>query len=972
MSLPTLHGRKVPSLGWVRVGLSALLAWYAAPAWAAEPAADDQIIFSRDIRPLLSDNCYACHGPDAANRPTELRFDLRESALAKLESGAPAIVPGNPAGSQLYQRITSQDDSMRMPPPETGKTLTPAQQDLIKRWIEQGAAWGDHWAFEPIRRPPVPQVSGKYPVHNPIDAFIQEKLASAGLEPSPQADKETLIRRVTYDLTGLPPTIAEIDAFVADNSPDAYERLVDRLLKSPHYGEHMARHWLDAARYGDTHGLHLDNERSLWPYRDWVISAFNNNMPFDQFTIWQLAGDLLENPTLEQRIATGFNRCNVTTSEGGSIAEEYRVRYAVDRVETTGTVWLGLTLGCAACHDHKFDPISQKEFYGLFAYFANLTENPMDGNALLPPPIVRMPNEQQQKQLTDLQQQLAQAEERKKMAGDTAVTEVAWIDDDLPPGAQPSSSGSGGGWQWIAAEEQPVTCGSKAARRTSEGLGQHFFTGAREPLVIGAGDKLFAYVYLDPEAPPKQIMLQFNDGSWEHRAYWGENRINWGKDNSPSRRRLGDLPPAGQWVRLEVDPAQVGLKPGTKLNGWAFTQFDGTVLWDKAGLITNSIEQEIAQLQQRITSLQNTIPATMVMEDAANKKPTYVLIRGQYDQPDKNQPVEPGVPAALSPLPTDAPANRLGLARWLVAPEHPLTARVIVNRDWQRYFGTGIVKTAEDFGSQGEWPSHPALLDWLAAEFMESGWNVKHMQKLIVMSATYRQSARVLPSHLEKDPDNRLLARGPRFRLDAEAIRDTALAVSGLLVDRLGGKSVRPYQPAGLWEAVGYTSSNTARFTQDHGEALYRRSMYIFWKRTAPPPTMAIFDAPSREACTVRRSRTNTPMQALALMNDVQFIEAARHLAARVMGEGGTSFDDRLNYAYRLVTGRPVKPHERDICRKLYDQSLARYRDDQEAAQKLTTAGESPPATGLDTAEHAAWTVLSNLLLNLNETITRG
>ena len=972
MSLPTMHGRMVFPLGWIRVLLSVPLALMAATAWAAEPAGDHPIVFSRDIRPLLSDNCYACHGPDAANRPSELRFDLRESALAKLESGPPAIVPGDPAGSQLYQRITSQDDSVRMPPPETGKKLTPAQQDLIKRWIEQGASWGNHWAFEPIRRPPVPQVSGKYPAYNPIDAFIQEKLASAGLEPSPPADKETLIRRVTYDLTGLPPTIAEIDAFLADNSPDAYERLVDRLLKSPHYGEHMARHWLDAARYGDTHGLHLDNERSLWPYRDWVIAAFNNNMPFDQFTIWQLAGDLLENPTLEQRIATGFNRCNVTTSEGGSIAEEFRVRYAVDRVETTGTVWMGLTLGCAACHDHKFDPISQKEFYGLFAYFANLTENPMDGNALLPPPIVRMPNEQQQKQLTQLQQLLAEAQQRKKMAGDTAVTEVAWIDDDLPPGAQPSASGSGGSWRWIAAEEQPVTCGSKATRRTSEGLGQHFFTGAREPLIIGETDKLFAYVYLDPENPPKQIMLQFNDGSWEHRAYWGEDRIAWGKNNSPSRRRIGDLPPVGQWVRLEVEPAQVGLKPGTKLNGWAFTQFDGTVLWDKAGLITNSIEQEIAQLQRQITSLQDSIPATMVMEDSPNKKPTYVLIRGQYDQPDKNQPVEPSVPAAFPPLPSDAPPNRLGLARWLVDPSHPLTARVIVNRDWQRYFGTGIVKTSEDFGSQGEWPSHPALLDWLAAEFIESGWNVKHIQKLIVMSATYRQSSRVLPIHLEKDPENRLLARGPRFRLDAEAIRDTALAVSGLLVDRLGGKSVKPYQPPGIWEAVGYTSSNTARFTQDHGEALYRRSMYTFWKRTAPPPTMAIFDAPSREACTVRRSRTNTPMQALALMNDVQFIEAARHLAARVMGEGGSSFDDRLDYAYRLVTGRHVKPHERRICLNLYNQSLAHYRADQEAAQKLITAGESPAATGLDPAEHAAWTVLANLLLNLNETITRG
>lgn len=977
MSFSTMPGRKTCGFAVVAMAplvmmIAPLAMMTATAAVAAQPADSEPIVFSRDIRPLLSDNCFACHGPDAAQRPTELRLDIHESALAKLESGPPAIVPGDPAGSQLYQRITSQDDALRMPPPDSDKKLTPRQQELIKRWIEQGAPWSGHWAFEPVRRPAVPEVSGKYPVHNPIDAFIQARMESAGLHPSPEADKETLIRRVTYDLTGLPPTIAEIDAFLADNSPDAYERVVDRLLKSPRYGEHMARHWLDAARYGDTHGLHLDNERSLWPYRDWVIQAYNRNLPFDQFTIWQLAGDLLPSPTLEQRIATGFNRCNVTTSEGGSIAEEYRVRYAVDRVETTGTVWMGLTLGCASCHDHKFDPISQKEFYSLFAYFANLTENPMDGNALLPPPILRLPTSQQQQQLSELERQLAEAKQRKETAGETALEEVVWIDDELPQGAQPSASGTGGQWQWVTAEEHPVACGSKAAKRSSQGLGQHFFTGASQPLTIGQGDKLFAYVFLNPDDPPRQIMLQFNDGSWEHRAYWGENLIDWGKDNSPSRRRLGDLPPVGQWVKLEVDPAQVGLKPGAKLNGWAFTQFDGTVLWDKAGIITNALEQQVAQLQQQVTSLQNSITGTMVMQDAANKKPTYVLIRGQYDQPDKNQEVEPGVPRALSPLPEDATPDRLGLAHWLVDPNHPLTARVTVNRDWQRYFGTGIVKTSEDFGAQGEWPSHPRLLDWLAAEFVDSGWNVKHMQKLMVMSAAYRQRAKVLPEHLEKDPDNRLLARGPRFRMDAEMIRDTALATSGLLIDRIGGKSVRPYQPSGLWEAVGYTGSNTARFTQDHGEALYRRSMYTFWKRTSPPPTMAIFDAPSREACTVRRSRTNTPMQALALMNDVQFVEAARHLAARLIREGGDAFDARLNYAYRLVSGRHVKPHEIEICRTLYDESLARYRADEQAAQKLVTAGESPPVEGLDAAEHAAWTVIANLLLNLNETITRG
>ncbi len=961
-----------PTRGWLFAGF-AILCVGMVSSGESRGAEDVSIVFSRDIRPLLSDRCYQCHGPDAGQRPTELRLDDHASAVGELASGGAAIVPGDPGQSTLLKRITSKDPQFVMPPPESGKTLAPHEQKLLEAWIRQGAPWGRHWAFEPPNRPTPPAVPSGWTAHNPIDRFIQARLAKAGLAPSPEANKETLIRRVTYDLTGLPPTIAEVDAFLADDSPDAYEKVVDRLLKSPQYGEHMARHWLDAARYGDTHGLHLDNERSLWPYRDWVIDAYNQNLPFDQFTVWQLAGDLLEKPSLEQRIATGFNRCNVTTSEGGSIAEEYRVRYAVDRVETMSTVWMGLTLGCAVCHDHKFDPVSQKEFYGLFAYFSNLAENPMDGNALLPPPILRITDTAQEQRLKALEAKVAEAEQRKQTAGENAVSDVVWIDDDLPAGAQASASGSGGSvWNWVAAKELPPASGVKSSHRQSTGLGQHFFTGANPPLTIAQGDKLFAYVYLDPENPPRQIMLQFNDGSWEHRAYWGENQIDWGKDNTVSRKRLGDLPPAGQWTRLEVNPADVGLKPGSKLNGWAFTQFDGAVYWDKAGIITNTVEQALAAAKSELDAFRNALPGTMVMQDVGPIKPVYVLTRGQYDKPDKDQPVEPGVPASLGALPEGAPANRLGLAQWLLDERHPLTARVIVNRDWQRYFGTGLVKTAEDFGSQGEWPSHPELLDWLAVEFRESGWNVKQFQKLLVMSATYRQSSKVLPIHLQKDPENRLLARGPRYRMDAELVRDTALAASGLLVQQIGGKSVKPYQPSGLWEAVGYTDSNTARFKQDNGSALYRRSMYIFWKRTAPPPTMATFDAPSREACTVRRTRTNTPMQALALMNDVQFVEAARHLAARVLREGGDTFEARLTHAYRLVTGRRPDAEEQAVCRTLYEQSLARYQQDADAAKKLVATGESPPADDLPADVHAAWTVLGNLLLNLSETITRG
>lgn len=1029
---------------WLAVALIVGMA-----GWQRAPAQEKPVEFNRDIRPILSDNCYQCHGPDAAHREADLRLDTRAGAFAEVPSGGKAFVPGQPEASAAFERITSDDEFVRMPPPDSGKQLSPEEIDQIRQWIASGAEWQDHWAFVQPARPAPPDVpSTEGFVRNPIDRFLLARFAQEGIQPAPPADKETLIRRVTLDLTGLPPTLAEVDAFLDDSSPDAYEKVVDRLLASPHYGEEMARQWLDAARYGDTHGLHLDNERSIWPYRDWVIRAFNENEPFDRFTVDQLAGDLLPEPTRDQRVATGFNRCNVTTSEGGAIDAEFLVRYAVDRTETTGTVWLGLTVGCAVCHDHKFDPISHKEFYQLYSFFYSMSDPAMDGNALLTPPVMALPSPEQEARQAALDGELAQVKQSLADAlakveytdpqSDASLpaepTEFVWIDDELPAGAEPAGDGSG--WQFVEGPDHPVLSGKKAHLGEGSGRTQHFFTGAKPGLRIGEGDRLFTYVYLDPANPPREIMLQFNDGNWEHRAAWGADLIDWGKPGTPSRLAVGPLPQPGQWVRLEVEAAKLGLAPGATVNGWAFTQFDGRVYWDQAGLVTRTpqqgqtfdslaawdayqrsvggaglpqpvqaavkvepekrtdeqkkivrdhflqnvctatrptfapLQQRLAEVERQLEGLKKEIPSTLVSQELAQPRQAHLLHRGEYDQP--REPVERAIPAVLGRLPEDAPRNRLGLARWLVGPDNPLTARVTVNRFWQHYFGVGIVKTAEDFGVQGERPVHPELLDWLATEFVASGWNVKHVQRLIVTSGAYRQSARTTPEAVERDPENRLLARGPRFRLEAEAVRDSALFVSGLLVDRIGGPSVKPYQPSGLWKAISYPTSTTAQFVQDHGEALYRRSLYTFWKRTSPPPTMLLLDAPSRETCTVRRARTNTPLAALALMNDVQFFEAARKLAERVIREGGPALDDRLTLAFRLATARRPAPGELAVLREQYEAHLAAFRADPDAAARAISAGESPRDPSLDPAELAAWTMVANLILNLDEVITKG
>jgi hypothetical protein len=895
-------------------------------------------------------------------------------------------------------------------------------------------------------------------------------MEAAGLTPNGDAPKSTLIRRVSFALTGLPPTVEDVARFEADNSPHAYETMVQRSLDSPHFGEEMARHWLDVARYADTHGLHLDNEREMWAYRDWVVQAFNRNLPFDRFTVEQIAGDLLPNPTKDQLVATGFNRCNVTTSEGGSIPEEFLYRYAVDRTSTMVQAWMGLTAGCAVCHDHKFDPISAKEFYSLYAFFYSAADPAMDKNVRDTDPFLSLATPEQEAQLAQLK---AAEQAASKTLNDLIVTTAVepmsnesrtitdvWLDDVFPP-AQRVTTTSRNRATWVtAADGDEIPSGVRALRQAGAGQYQDRLETLGVPLVIPANAKLEWWVRIDRHEPPKSVMLELSTSRGVRRVLLGDaERLGSGTIGTPERLRFRDLPPPGEWTPMAVTAEQLDLKPGDVVRSLAFVQFGGIVDWDelritgelaphddprmsfakwlqvtkgqdvpgvdaklqaflKAGPQSASVTDapasavDVANSPDRLkeaeqltalqrhwltaiarpttpewatarrnldaavaarTAFEDRIPGTFIFRDTPQPRDAFVMQRGQYDKPGEK--VEPTTPAILPPLKLASASQRptrLDLAEWLVSPEHPLTARVAVNRVWQQLFGMGLVKTSDDFGSQGEPPSHPELLDWLAAWYRDHGWDTKELVRLLVTSSAFRQDAAVTPDKLAADPQNRLLARGPRFRLDAEQIRDNALFVSGLINLQPGGPGVKPYQPPNIWEPVGYADSNTRFYLQDHGDKLYRRSLYCFLKRTAPPPFMSNFDGPNREQLCARRERSNTPLQALQLLNDVQHVEAARAFAERMLKEGGSTPAERIAFAYRAALSRAPSDEESIIVTRTLQTYLNRYREDPAAARQLVHVGESSPMTIADASELAAYALIANLVLNLDETVTRN
>jgi len=1024
----------------------------------------ETVQFNRDIRPLLSNNCFLCHGPDEGRRKAKLRLDVEAEAKQEV------IVAGDVTNSDFWARITSTDPDEMMPPPESKKQLTARQKALLKRWIEQGAKYEGHWAFLEPKSPTPPKGNLKWG-HNPIDHFVLKQIQSNGLKPMPEASRELLIRRVTFDLTGMPPTLVEIDAFVNDKSANAYEKVVDRLLKSKAYAERMTLHWMDVARYGDSSVHHADGPRTMWPWRDWVIDAYHTNKSFKDFATEQLAGDLIPNATNDQKIATGFNRNHGTTDEGGLIIEEYRVEYVVDRVKTTGNVFLGLSIECAQCHSHKYDPISHREYYQFYAFFNNNADSgkqTRNGNA---PPMVNVISRE------NIAKRQA-AEAKVKAINEKIATHRKGVQDAFEK------------WAIEAAKnviEQPKEPAGLLAHfpldafkdrkgvdlvsdknevkwegggRTVDGqTGQAFrvegngfinVKGVKPP----EWNQPFSFgCWVKPDAGNANgaLFSKMNEGNafrgfdlWLQQGAVGTHIISKWQDNAIKVVSKAKVP-AKKWTHVFVTYDGKGKAAGTKIyiNGKLQEQnveadgLNGTIQTPKEFRIgrrfnsaqANNIEiddvrlygrelvvadigtvsgsdpiapllaiaadkrspkqketllnhylNNIDQAFQKLTAEKRTAEAeiaaankskvnTMVMGDRGDMRKTYILERGHYEHPNKKEEIKPGVPAFLPSMPEGAPANRLGLAQWLTRPDHPLTSRVAVNRYWSLLFGKGIVKSVSDFGTQGAWPTHPELLDWLATDFVKNGWNIKRTFKQIVMSATYRQSSKLNRELYTKDPENLLLARGPRFRLQGEFVRDNALAVSGLLVDKAGGPGVKPYQPPGLWNEVSL--SGNVRFRQDSGENLYRKSMYTYWKRSAPAPSMTIFDAPTREKCMVERPRTNTPLQALVTMNDPQFTEAARNLAQRMIKEGGKTPQERVTFGYRLVASRQPKPIVANILLAAYNEELENFKKNAEAANKLLSIGASKRDETIGVAEHAAWTIVASMLLNLDEVITR-
>ncbi len=1041
--------------------------------------------FNLHVRSILSENCFACHGPDAMAREADLRLDTEEGAFAplKVTEGAYAITRGNPGKSELYKRIISDDPDYMMPSHGSNLTLNDEEIEILRRWIEQGAEYKPHWSFiKPVKHD-LPQVENSEWPENPIDYFVLEKLENEGLEPSENASKEKLLRRVSFDLTGLPPTVDELNEFLNDDSPDAYEKVVDRLLDSQAYGERMATEWLDLARYADTHGYQDDGPNEMWPWREWVISAFNRNMPFDQFTTWQLAGDLLPEATREQKLATGFNRVHQQNQEGGIIGEEYRMEYVADRIYTTGTTFLGMTMQCARCHDHKFDPVSQVEYYEFAAFFDNVNDTGQIPNEGASGPTILLPDDETDKLITYLDDQIAGKEQHLTDLKTSKVEEyVRWqqqsndperVQSDIPgPIAHLDMNAIQGDTAVtvkagdaevgrISGTLQPVDGKIDDALEFSHGnyinLGRNIAQFERTdpfsfsfwinpsdmfdevPVLVKTGAIYIGYKGYDISLFNNKVSFRVIHG-WPYNAIqaishqklkmdeWNQVVVTYDGSSNASGIRIfinGEeedtrIEQNNLFKNITIDPEEakyenqdflVGYRnsfkdlkyEGLKLDEvkiydrqitpaeamvlagrdddiqmmWTLTPDDLSeeqkeTLYDHYLLQYDpeyhQVSEELQELRVEKSSLTDTLREVMVMEERINPRQSYVRERGMYDQ--LGEEVEPGVPGAIMEFPDEFPQNRLGLARWLLHPDHPLTTRVIVNRYWQLFFGEGLVNTPGDFGNQGSLPSHPELLDWLAVTFRENDWNVKDLLKQIVMSRTYRQSSVVPPELQELDPQNRLLARGPRYRLPAEMIRDNALAASGLLVPEIGGPSVKPYQPEGLWEETT-SGRHLSEYIQDEGESLYRRSLYTFWKRTSPPPGMTTFDAAMRTHPTAKRGHTSTPLQGLNIMNDPQYVEASRMMAERMLNEGGDHLDEQIKFAFLALTSRSPKPVEVEILRGLYHEELNRYKEEPDKAKELLKIGEYPADDTLDPDEVAARTIVASTILNLDETQTK-
>lgn len=1010
-----------------------------------ELAAEDRVSFTRDIRPLLSDRCFKCHGPDQNHQKADLRLDTREGALAPLDDDGTifTVVPGDLDKSELYYRITTDDEDDLMPPPdEPGLALSAEEQDLIKRWIEQGAEFEDLWSFVTPERSeqPVSTQSGAW-ARNPIDHFVFARMQSEGLSPSPEADRFTLLRRLSLDLTGLPPTPEEVEDFSGDESPDAYEKLVDRLLASERYGERMAVEWLDAARYADTSGYQYDWPRTMWRWRDWVIDAYNDNLPYDQFITWQIAGDLLPEATLAQKVATGFNRNHPFTIEGGTIDEEYRVSYVSDRVTTMGTVFLGMTLECARCHDHKYDPVSQQDFYQLYAFFNQVDEKGrIGGKPAFAPPAIPAPSSEQEAELAEVASRIATL--RLPSTGDEADLEAyqrAWAEaiprSDWEVVRPESFTSKGGAVIETLDDDSVLATGRNPAREVytavipiPPGEGDVPLTGFRVEALVDDSMKAnggpgrssngnavltqVEAVLLAPGKDEQPLAIASATADFEQQDYPvahaidGNPKSGWAfhashEDHAAAFRLVGAA------ERVPGAKLKVTLKFESEFGGHQFGRVRLAVsgshdptLADAGGQLRDIAKRdpserskeesrrlreaflaatdpewrkrqdEIRKLGARKAEIEKAIPMTMIMNDAKARE-TFILDRGAYDQP--TDPVTADTPTQLPPFPEGAPRNRLGLARWLTMPENPLTARVTVNRTWHQIFGMGIVKTVNDFGSQAELPTHPQLLDWLAVDFLESGWDLKGLIKQIVMSSTYRQSSNASDGSLARDPTNRWLARGPRHRLSAEILRDNALAIGGILVEKVGGPSVKPYQPEGLWKELTLRPGFMQVYEPDSGPNARRRSLYTFWKRAAHHPMMATFDAPNREVCTFSRGVTNTPLQALVLLHDPQFVASARGLAQRIAMDlpPGASDDQRIEFAFVAAAGRLPKPAEARALADLLASERQAFAGDPGEAEALLAIGELPVPETMEPNDLAAWMMVSRALLNLSEVVSK-